>query len=121
MQYRQMVKKVQNYSGFSDRESEEALRFFVTLLAARLELGERTDFASQLPEELENVALAADVNLRFGREDFYQQFMETQDITEAHAKKQIQSAWKTLKDAISGGEIDDIRTQLPKSLATELR
>ena len=33
MQYRELVKKVQHFSGFSDKESETALRLFIKTLA----------------------------------------------------------------------------------------
>jgi len=39
--------------------------------------------------------------------------MKVQGIDEKRAKKQILCAWKAIKDAISPGEIDDIRAQLP--------
>jgi uncharacterized protein (DUF2267 family) len=51
MKYRELIKKVQNYSGFSDTESKEALEMMVESLAVHLNEGERKDFASQLPPD----------------------------------------------------------------------
>lgn len=120
MKYREMVKRVQQYSGFSDAESEEALQLMVESLAVHLTEGERKDFASQLPTKLKDIALSVWATEENSRQDILRQFMEIQEIDEGHAKKQMFASWKALKDAISPGEIDDIRAQLPNSLVKML-
>ncbi|HEU4830684.1 MAG TPA: DUF2267 domain-containing protein [Candidatus Saccharimonadales bacterium] len=115
MKFREMVKKVQLYSGFSDSESQDALEHMVETLAVHLTEGERKDFASQLPQELKDIALTVWATEENSKKDILTDFMETQGIDSGHAKKQILSAWQTLKDAISPGEIDHIRAQLPNS------
>lgn len=52
MRYREMVKMMQHYSGFSDSESENALVTFIRMLSKRLMPDERVDFASQLPKDM---------------------------------------------------------------------
>jgi len=113
MTFRQMIKKVQIYSGFSDRESKEALEHMVESLAVHLTDGERKDFASQLPQELKDIAMSVRATAVSAKQDLVQQFMENQKIQRDRAKRQILSAWAAIKDAISPGEIDDIRAQLP--------
>ncbi len=113
MGFRELVKKVQLYSGFSDKESQKALELMVACVAERLTEGERDDFASELPHELRDIAFFAPKIDKAKKEDILGEFMQRQQIDEPHAKKQIFSAWKALKDAISRGEIDDIRAQLP--------
>jgi uncharacterized protein (DUF2267 family) len=120
MEYRQLVKRVQDYSGFSDRESEEALRLFVETLSSQLEPGERKDFASQLPRELQDLALSVRGTTRNTVNDIYEEMSTMQDISTDHAKKQVHAAWEALKDAISDGEIEHIRNQLPDELVEEL-
>ncbi len=115
MGFREMIKKVQLYSGFSDEESKDALELMVESLAVHLTEGERKDFASQLPQELKDMALSVNATEENSREDILQQFMEIEDIDEGRAKKQILSAWKTLKAALSEGEINHIRAQLPNA------
>lgn len=112
MKYRELIKRVQQYSGFSDSESKEALQLMVESLAVRLNEGERKDFASQLPMELKDMALSVRSTDENRKVDLLQQFMELQDIDEGHAEKQIKATWHALNDAISGGEIDDIKAQL---------
>lgn len=115
MTFREMIKKVQHYSGFSDSESKDALEMMVESLAVHLTEGERKDFASQLPQELKDMALSVDATEENSREDMVRQFMEIEDIDESRAKKQILSAWRVLKDALSEGEINHIRDQLPNA------
>lgn len=79
MKYREMVKQVQLESVFSDKESEAALQTFVRLLAERMEEGERLDFASQLPETLENIATAPQEMFKRNREEFIEEIADEQD------------------------------------------
>ncbi len=113
MKYRELIKKVQLYSGFSDKESKDALDGTVTVLAAHLTEGERKDFASQLPVELQDQALSVFPTTDIVKQDIFEQFQIVQNIDEPRAKKQILSAWHALKDALTPGQIDHIRAQLP--------
>lgn len=115
-----MIKKVQHYSGFSDSESKDALDCTIETIAVHLTEGERKDFASQLPQELKDRALSVYATKETAKEDILKQFARLQNIAIDRAKKQLLSSWQTLKDAISDGEIQDIRAQLPKSSATLL-
>lgn len=114
MNYREMIKKVQHYSGFSDSESKDALDCTVETLAVHLTEGERKDFASQLPQELKDRALSVYATSNTAKEDILEQVARLQNISIDHAKKQLLSSWHVLRDAISDGEIQDIRAQLPK-------
>jgi len=116
MQYRELVKKVQIYSGFSDQESETALRTFAGKLGSRLTPQERRQFASELPSDLKAVVLEAQAGEKFGAEELVRYVCEANGIDEAHARKQIHASWRAIKDAISPGEIRDIKAQLPRDL-----
>lgn len=120
MGYRELIKKVQHYSGFSDRESQEALDCAVGTLAALLTEDEREDFASQLPQELQDIALTAEPIMERSEKNILQQFVDKQHVDEPHAKKQLMASWHALKDAISPGEIEDIKAQLPRAAAAML-
>lgn len=121
MRYREMVKKVQQYSGFTDSESENALVSFIRIVANYLTPDERMDFASQLPAELQDtVVSSAETDDIVSMNDILERIAEEQNVDEDHAKKQIMAAWQTLKDAISSGEIDDIRSQLPQDMNAQL-
>lgn len=113
MKFRQLIKRVQHLSGFSDAESKDAIEHMVESLAVHLTEGERKDFASQLPAELKDIALSVRATKKNSRQDFVEQFVENQNISRDRAKKQIHSAWEVLKEAISAGQINHIRAQLP--------
>lgn len=121
MKYRELMKRVQHLSGFSDKESKEALNATVEVIAVRLTDDERKDFASQLPTELQDIALTVRATEDNTKQDIVEQIVKTQSVTKARAKKQLLSAWTAIKEAISPGEIDDIRAQLPKRTASLLR
>jgi uncharacterized protein (DUF2267 family) len=121
VKYGELINRVQSYSGFSDTESKDALDIMVETLAVHLNEGERKDFAAQLPDELKSMALSVYVTEQNSREDILKQFMELEGIDESHAKKQIRAAWQALKSAISGGEAEHIKAQLPNNLAGLLR
>lgn len=121
MGYKELIKKVQIYSGFSDSESKDALDCLVETLAVRLDETKRKDFASHLPQELQDMALAVYPSEENTNTDILRQFMEFQRVEEPRAKKQILSAWQALKDAVSLGEIEHIRAQLPNRLNHLLR
>jgi len=116
MGYKELIKKVQVYSGFSSAESKDALDCLVETLAVRLDETERLDFASHLPPELQDMALAVYPSRENTSKDILIQFMEFQNVQEARARKQILSAWQALKDDVSKGEIDHLRRQLPNRL-----
>jgi uncharacterized protein (DUF2267 family) len=120
MGYRELIKKVQIYSGFSDKESAEALEHTVEVLAAHLTDDERKDFASQLPSELQTTAMAVEQISDKSQKGILEQYISLTATEESRAKKQLLSAWRALKDAISEGEIKDIKSQLPNASAAML-
>lgn len=121
MLYRTMIKRVQDYSGFSDKESETALRLVTEIIAARLEPNERNDFASQLPMELKMMVMSMrNSPKRIGVEDVYDELSQLQDIDIGRAKKQVMAVWQSLEDALSDDQIEHIRAQFPKELVEEL-
>jgi uncharacterized protein (DUF2267 family) len=121
MGYRELIKKIQHDSGFSDAESKEALDTMVESLAERLPDDELKDFASQLPAELKEIATATIMEDREIRHmGIVEEFMVKEEISEDHAKKQVLSAWAALKSFISEGEINHLKTQLPNNTAALL-
>ncbi len=114
MKYRELIKTVQDYSGFSDSESKDALDGTVAVLAVHLTEGERKNFADQLPEELQDLALAVYATEHNAHQDLFEQFMEVQEVDEPRAKVQLLSAWDALKDILSSRLIDIIKSQMPQ-------
>lgn len=117
MKYRELIKTVQRYSGLSKSESKDALDGTVAVLAVHLTEGQRKNFASQLPTELQDLALAVYATEENSTQDLFEQFMEVQAVDESRAKTQLLSAWRALKRALSKGVVDHVRSQLPKRTA----
>lgn len=121
MAYRDIVKKVKDYSGFSDQESEVALDVLVETLAEHMPDDRLTHFASQLPAELQDIALStALVERQVHDNDIVEELMDKEMIDEAYAKKQVQSAWAALKSFISERQVEHIRSQLTPQVARVL-
>ncbi len=120
MKYQEMVKAVQEKGGFEKEQAEQALQVFMETLATRLNDGERNDFASQLPKELQNIVLEPTHVSDRSADGFYEEIGATQDIGAEEAKQQARLVWETLKGAITEGEISHIKAQLPKELEQEL-
>jgi uncharacterized protein (DUF2267 family) len=116
MSYKDLIKKVQEYSGFSDSESKDALQLMVESLSVHLTEHERREFAGQLPDELRDIALSVWATEENSHEDILAQFMKFQAVSEKLAKQQIRAAWRALKDTVSKVEIENIKSQLPGSM-----
>jgi len=112
MGYFELLRKVQDYSGFSATEANDALQLMVESLAVHLSEPERKDFANQLPEELQDIALSVYATDSNSKQDILQQFMVLQHIDERRAKKQIRASWRALREAMARNEVDDIKSQL---------
>jgi len=118
MKYRELIKKIQHDTGFSDQESETAIDTLVESLAERLTDEELGNFASQLPSELQTIAMTTPMEDRHERHmSLVEEFMIKEQISEEHAKKQVLSAWAALKSFISEGEINHIKSQLSPASA----
>lgn len=120
MGYTELIKEVQAFSGLSKKESKIALDSTVETLSSLLTEDEREDFASQLPSELQYVALDAEVVEDRSQKDLLTQFIQKQDIDEDEAVTWIQAAWRAIKDIVTDGEIRHIRSQLPSNSASLL-
>ncbi|TDC36373.1 DUF2267 domain-containing protein [Micromonospora sp. 15K316] len=86
-------------------------------LAERLTGGEVLDLAAQLPKPLQVVLKpsprteAAD---RFGAAEFIARVALRADVDETAARNGARAVFTTLREAITGGEFDDVMTQLPR-------
>ncbi len=118
MKYDEFIGQVQNRARLASRgDAERAARATLATLTERLAGGEAKDFISQLPGELgEQIALetvGAGIGERFSPNEFFRRvgIREGTELPQAtfHARAVID----VLKEAISAGELKDIRSQLP--------
>lgn len=114
MQYDEFVGEVQNRARLPSRgDTVRAIQATLETLAERIAPGEADDLAAQLPPELGTFLRDVETTERFSVDDFFLRVAakETADLPDAahHARAVI----AVLQEAVTTGEMDDIRAQLP--------
>ncbi|KKK05705.1 DUF2267 domain-containing protein [Micromonospora sp. HK10] len=116
-----------NYDTFVDRVAQRAAapteraaaltRAALETLAERLTGGEVLDLAAQLPKPLQQVLKphpAMEAAERFGAAEFVARVAQRAGVDENVARDGVRAVFTTLREAISGGEFDDVVVQLPR-------
>ncbi|RKN48545.1 DUF2267 domain-containing protein [Micromonospora endolithica] len=115
MNYDTFVDQVARRTGRSAEQAVELTRATLETLADRLTGGEILDLAAQLPAPLQVVvkggAEAAD---RFGAQEFLERVAFRARVDEATARDGTRAVFVTLREAITGGEFDDVAVQFPR-------
>lgn len=114
MQYDEFVGEVQNRARLpSQGDAVRAIQATLETLAERIAAGEASDLAAQLPPELGTFLRDVEETERFPVDDFFLRVAakETADLPDAvhHARAVI----AVLQEAVTAGEIEDVRAQLP--------
>ncbi len=113
-----------NYDTFIDRveqrakvPSEKAVdltRGTLETLADRITGGEALDLAAQLPQPLQGVLRKGGEEAdRFGVPEFVRRVADRADLDASAAPDGIRAVLVTLHEGLTGGEFDDIMSQLP--------
>lgn len=121
MKYDEFIEQVQDRGHMESREeAETAARATLQTLAERLRGGEADDLASQLPPELAEHLRhdKAGTGEQLSLDEFFERVNERDegvDLPRAvyHARVVVE----VLQDAVTRGEIRDIRSQLPDEYA----
>jgi uncharacterized protein (DUF2267 family) len=116
VQYEEFLNKVQDRIGPAQPdEARRAIIATLETLGERISGGEASDLAEQLPEELkEPLHQAGEDNEEFSLDDFLRRVGEREDVETAEAREHVSAVMTVLKEAVSGGELDNIRAQLPQ-------
>ena len=116
MQYDEFIGQVQHQAHLASREDAvRAIRATLETLGERLFGNEADHLAAQLPREIAYYLTNARQRESFGLDEFFQRVQEREGVSvelpEAiyHARVVL----SVLQDAVSPGEIADIRAQLP--------
>jgi uncharacterized protein (DUF2267 family) len=120
MDYDEFIASVADAAGIDRTEGEAAARATLTALGDRLAGGEKDDLADQLPEPLgEQVRTSSSgAGERLSLDGFFERVGERaglQDATEA--ERRARAVMGVLTEAISGGELEDVKSQLPSEFA----
>ena len=130
MKYNQFIELVQRRAHLaSESEAKRATQATLETLAAYISPKERHEAASQLPkvikEYMQQPFLAA------GKppapspessqivEDFFQRVSILEEVPLETAREHARAVMSVLRDALSKGEFEDIRAQLPPALYNE--
>lgn len=118
----EFLKYVIEEGGPSDPESAAVVtRTVLDNLGKRLEGGEVADLAAQLPEELQESLTrhSSAEPVRDDGDDFLYRIAEQlgADIDPETAGTYVRAVLATLQAAVSEGEINDLRSQLPTGFA----
>ncbi|MFG2056186.1 DUF2267 domain-containing protein [Micromonospora sp. NPDC048930] len=119
MKYHEFLAALRDRGEYRDTaEAEQVAQVVLATLAARLDPGEVKDLASQLPAEAAAMLTrqAGPVE-RFGVQEFLRRVAAANPASERTAEWDASAVLSTVADAVSGGEINDVLTQLPSGYA----
>jgi len=118
VQYEVFLNKVQDRIGPTQPDdARRAIIATLETLGERISGGEANDLAEQLPEELkEPLQQAGEDNEEFSLDEFLRRLSEREDVETDAARNHVSAVMTVLKEAISGGELDNIRAQLPQEV-----
>ncbi|CAL9385279.1 MULTISPECIES: DUF2267 domain-containing protein [unclassified Streptomyces] len=120
MKYDEFLARVRERGEYKDNdEAAHVTNAVLEVLAQRISPGEVRDLASQLPGPLGQVLVnAAPQQARsFGIEEFLRRVAERTGARPRTAEWDAGAVLSTLGDAVTGGELNQIISQLPSSYA----
>ncbi len=116
MEYEEFVGRVEGrIGGAAPGEAEQAVISTFETLAERVSDGEARDIAEQLPEELAEPlrGLTGDPE-SFSLEEFFRRVAEKGHVDQDRAAAHVTVVMSVLGEAITEGELRDVRAQLPR-------
>ncbi|WP_405594094.1 DUF2267 domain-containing protein [Streptomyces sp. NBC_00191] len=120
MRYEEFLAAVRDRGEYVGRdEAEQVTVAVLEVLASRINAGEVKDLASQLPTPLSEVLqeTATGEAESYGVEEFGRRVAERTGARPRTAVWDASAVLSTLADAVSGGELNQILTQLPSGYA----
>ncbi|MGI3223179.1 DUF2267 domain-containing protein [Streptomyces sp. GTA36] len=120
MKYDGFLARVRELGEYNDQdEAADVTNAVLEVLAQRISPGEVKDLASQLPGPLGQVLEHATPQKAqsFGIEEFYRRVAERTNARPAYGAVGRQRGPDTVADAVTGGELNQIISQLPSSYA----
>ncbi len=116
MKHDEFIGQVQHRARLSSRgEAERATRATLETLAERLAGGEARDLAAQLPPEIGDHLRGqwSDMGERFSLAEFFRRVSLREGVDPPAAVFHARTVIEVLGEAVSQGELDDVRAQLP--------
>jgi uncharacterized protein (DUF2267 family) len=122
MKYEEFIEQVQKRARLASKtEAARATRAALETLAECISKEERYDAASQLPRGLAmylkqpflGPGKQPSPKRNFSLEEFFQRMSIREDVPPATAREHAHAVMSVVVDAVSKGELEDIRAQLP--------
>ncbi|TCB94342.1 DUF2267 domain-containing protein [Micromonospora zingiberis] len=117
MNYDTFVDQVAQRTGTSSQRAVELIRATLRTLAERLTGGEVMDLALQLPEPLRlplRPTPDTEAAQRFGAAEFVARVAVRAGVEEPAARDVVGAVFTTIREAVTGGEFDELVVQLPR-------
>lgn len=96
----------------SNEEAEEATRATLETLRERLAGDEPSNLAAQLPPEVAPYAEGEGGRESFPVEEFYDRVAQKSGVDREEAVRHARAVATVVQTAVTGGELDDVRSQL---------
>lgn len=120
MQYPEFLRRVEELIGTTQsasdtqRAAEQAINATLETLSERITGGEAKDLASQLPEEIQApLERSAEQAETFSLEEFYERVAQREGVDTDTARRDAAAVMTVLGVAVSSGQLEDLRSQLP--------
>lgn len=115
MEYREFVGRIRDRAGLPDDEQAlQACQATLETLSERLSGGEAKDFLSQLPEPIKRSVPAIEESRTYDLNGFIDRVSDLEGTDTETARDHARVVLEVLTEAISEGEMRDLRSQLPK-------
>jgi len=109
----QFIAEVRNLADLANNEeAEKATRATLETLRERLAGNEPSNLAAQLPPEIAPYAEGSGGQESFGLDEFYSRVAQKEGVGQDEAAKHARAVATVLQTAVTGGELDDVRSQL---------
>ena len=113
MKGEQFIAEVRNLTELeSDENAETAIRTTLETLRERLAGNEPSNLAAQLPPEIAPYVEGIGGRETFSVEEFYDRVAHKEGIESEEAAKRARAVATVLQTAVTGGELEDLRSQL---------
>ena len=96
----------------SDEEAQKATRATLGTLRERLAGNEPSNLAAQLPPEIAPHVEGSGGGESFSVDEFYDRVAQREGVSQDEAIRHARAVATVVQTAVTGGEIDDVRSQL---------
>jgi uncharacterized protein (DUF2267 family) len=104
----------QRAAGITREEAERAAFATLEVLADRITAGEANDLASQLPKPFKDALRPLKAEAEpFGLKEFVDRVAAKVGETSVPPKELVRAVLTTVREAVTGGEFEDVMQQLP--------